>query len=154
MKKVLVFCVFCLMTGTMFAQYVDLGLPSGTLWKNQNEEGYFVAQRAKTLFGGELPSEAQFRELIYNCVWIRQNNGFLIEGPNGNTIFLPAAGVRNCEGVMKEENIKGYYWTQRIGDYQSTYWTFVPADGVGSNYSGSNSNCYGLSIRLVKTKLK
>ena len=44
------------------------------------------------------PTEEELRELLKNCTWTgtSQNgiNGKLVTGPNGNSIFLPAAGVR------------------------------------------------------------
>ena len=39
MKKILFFSLICLMALSVNAQWVDLGLPSGTLWKDKNEKG-------------------------------------------------------------------------------------------------------------------
>lgn len=45
-----------------------------------------------------MPSYEQMLELYHNCTWqwTQRNgvNGQLMTGPNGNTMFLPAAGVR------------------------------------------------------------
>lgn len=153
MRKVFALCIFSLMVGTAFAQYVDLGLPSGTLWKSRNEDddSYFVALRAKNNFDGYLPSAEQIDELQVNCVWYWQENGFLVEGPNGNTIFFPANGQRSCEGTMQYEQM-GFYWTNRIGDKYSYYCS------IGYSYGHRNinvlcdSNCLGCHVRLVKKK--
>ena len=41
-------------------------------------------------------------------------NGWLITGPNGNSIFLPAAGY--CEGEYRSyTNTRGYYWSSSLG---------------------------------------
>ena len=34
-------------------EFVDLGLPSGTLWAEKNEEGYFTYDEAMKLFNKE-----------------------------------------------------------------------------------------------------
>ncbi|MBR2492670.1 MAG: hypothetical protein IKB64_04295 [Paludibacteraceae bacterium] len=97
------------------SDYVDLGLPSGTLWKNKNEvdsemgmyyicslyhNENFVAQK----FDGKLPTLEQFNELRYFCDWKWNGRGYTITGMNGNYIILPAAG--NSIGGMGDE---GYY---------------------------------------------
>lgn len=72
--------------------WVDLGLPSGTLWKEKNETGFYTAERAVNRFGSMLPTWKQFEELIDKCQWLWNNNGFKIIGPNGESMFLPIAG--------------------------------------------------------------
>lgn len=151
MKKLFNLCVLCLMAGTMFAQYVDLGLPSGTLWKSQNEDGYFVALRAKNLFDGQLPTTGQIEELRHNCVWHWKEDGFLIEGPNGNTIFLPAKGARTCEGKIHCEKL-GCYWTSKIGESYSNRWNFGYGYGSRTSDVVCDLNCVGCCVRLVKKK--
>ena len=44
--------------------YVDLGLPSGTLWKGKNEGGWYTYEEAISMFGNLLPTKEQFEELI------------------------------------------------------------------------------------------
>lgn len=60
-----------------------------------------------------LPSEKQVAELIENCSWNWQNKdghiGYLVTGPNGNSIFLPAAGCIIGNGI-KYKGQFGYYW--------------------------------------------
>lgn len=53
------------------SDWVDLGLPSGTLWKRNNENGYFTNDEAKRLYRKKLPSIDQFTELVKHCraVW-------------------------------------------------------------------------------------
>ncbi len=36
-------------------EYIDLGLPSGTLWATENEEGYFTFDEAVEKYGDSLP---------------------------------------------------------------------------------------------------
>lgn len=51
------------------AHYVDLGLPSGTIWKSDNEQGYYDFNSAVETFGESLPTYEQLEELIDNCTW-------------------------------------------------------------------------------------
>ena len=153
--------------GTVYSQptgysanygYVDLGLPSGTLWAYTNiganvpedygnyyawgetaaketydwttyqycngsettltkycfDESYGLDGYTDSLttleatddaasvnWGGNwrMPTQDEMQELLDNCtqVWTTQNgvNGRLFTGPNGNSIFLPAAGGRD-----------------------------------------------------------
>jgi hypothetical protein len=47
MKKLLTIIALAISTITMMAQYVDLGLPSGTRWKATHEMGYYTYYEAK-----------------------------------------------------------------------------------------------------------
>lgn len=76
--------------------YIDLQLPSGTLWNSQNESSKYSFDQALMKFNGEaLPSEKQFQELSDNCNWEWYDNGkvygyILRSKYNSNAIFLPA----------------------------------------------------------------
>ena len=56
--------------------WVDLGLPSGTLWKDTNEEGFYTFSKAVDKFGSSLPTKQQFDELIKSCKWIYQGKDY------------------------------------------------------------------------------
>ena len=66
-----------------------------------------------------MPSQAQFEELCNDCSWqwttVNGVNGNLVTGPNGNSIFLPAAGYRSSSSVTHEGR-RGYYWSRTV-DY-------------------------------------
>ena len=96
---------------------IDLGLPSGTKWACCNEGaskpedygGYYTFGQVSSA-----PTMEQIKELLDNCSyqWTTQNgvNGGRFTGPNGGSVFLPAAGGRwggelNCVGTY------GYYWS-------------------------------------------
>lgn len=69
-----------------------------------------------------MPSFVQVMNLVRNCteesVQVNGVNGIMLTGPNGNSIFLPAAGFR-MEETLQEENEMGYYWS-------STNHSFLP----------------------------
>lgn len=43
--------------------YTDLGLPSGTIWKNFNATGFYTYDEAVSQFGNRLPTKEQWEEL-------------------------------------------------------------------------------------------
>ena len=123
--------------------YVDLGLPSGTWWGKRNEGGNdsrYTYKNAKKIFGSQLPSYSQFRELSTYCSFTMLSDGVRVTGPNGNSIFFPAAGYRSCGGWLWEKD-KCIYWTS------DKYLAHI------KSYIGRSSNpesCTSASIRLVK----
>ena len=131
--------------------YVDLGLPSGTLWKNANEGGNYARytyNEAVSRFGNKLPTKQQLEELKNKCTWTWTGSGYKVIGPNGNSIYLPAAGNRSCYGsVVVDVGTYGHYWssTPDISDYA---W-FLYFDSSAA-YMLDNYRCYGLSVRLVQ----
>lgn len=125
--------------------YVDLGLPSGTLWKAENEDcGLIEYDQAINFYGSSLPTKEQFEELINNCLWTWTSKGYKVISKNGESIILPIEYMRDCDG-----NVDAY----------TGFWSSTPS---GSNCSQSlffNSSkkyfwgcyrCRRLSIRLVK----
>ena len=101
--------------------------------------------------GGRMPSLEQIQELANSCTWqwTQRNgvNGQLGTGPNGNTIFLPAAGDR-WVGSLYFAGTGGYYWSR----------TFYP-DGSDFAYglffdSGDvyryDFRYYGHTVRAVR----
>lgn len=74
---------------------------------------------ARVKLGGNwrMPTEAEWDELRDNCTWTwtTQNGvkGRLVTGPNGNSIFLPAAGWWYSSSVDGAGSI-GYYWSSTL----------------------------------------
>jgi len=66
---------------------------------------------------GRMPSNDQITELIENCTWewtqMNGVNGRLITGPNGNTMFMPAAGTR-LGSKFYDDGTRGYYWSRSL----------------------------------------
>ena len=147
-------------------EWVDLGLPSGTLWATMNvgasspedygdyfawgetePKDYYDWSTYKWCNGSEstmtkycsdnktelepeddaahvnwgpswrMPTTEQYKELVENCTWTwRTRNGVdgrLVTGPNGNTIFLPAAG-RRWSGNLYDAGYWSYYWSRTL----------------------------------------
>jgi len=102
--------------------------------------------------GWQMPSRAQQDELKANCTytWTQLNgvNGILVIGPNGNTIFMPAAGHR-YDTSLNNAGSNGYCWSRSLSTYYSVDGY---SQGFGSNYwNWSNDNrSYGQCIRPVR----
>jgi formylglycine-generating enzyme required for sulfatase activity len=125
-------------------EFVDLGLPSGTLWATKNIgamspedygdyfdlgiewEDYLChgnkrAYKNSTL-SWEWPTSEQLSELVDDCIWswTTRNgvNGFIVTGPNNNSLFLPAAGYyyfdENGLGSLDGEADYCTYWSSTI----------------------------------------
>ena len=125
--------------------YVDLGLPSGTLWKDKNESGFYTYDEAVRSFGSSLPTKEQLEELKDSCRWTWTGSGYKVTGPNGNSIVLPAAGFRNGTSVY-DVGSGGYYWSS--SPYGSDYAYFLYFSGSSLDM-GSGYRYGGLSVRLV-----
>ena len=131
-------------------RWVDLGLPSGTLWRDQNEEvgGFYTYEQAVSKYGNNLPTKDQFEELKNLCQWIWMDNVYKVIGPNGEFIVLPAMGRHNCtEGVMIIGS-RGYYWSSTPGVSSGDAWCLYFNSSKIKTYKFIRCNAF--SVRLVK----
>ncbi len=198
----------CLTVTTVEAhEYVDLGLPSGTLWAIRNvgatkpeEYGDYFAWGEttpkddyswktykygsdynkltkyctdsncgtvdnKTVLefsddaatvnwgnGWRMPTWDELQELRDKCTWtwttLNGVNGQLVTGPNGNSIFLPAAGCRLGTSLRSAGNY-GHCWSSSLdsdGPYDAYYLRF----DSGGHYWYYGSRLYGRSVRPVR----
>ena len=164
-----------------YHHYVDLGLPSGTLWATKNigadtmyaygdyfswgeiepkttytRDTYKYCEytgiidptygkvytypplcadtivgisgdpkydAATAIWGSEwrMPTHVEMEELYEHCNFtpmksLNGTNGYMFTGPNGNYIFMPAAGYRDNE-----------YQGHQAGNYYGHYWSSSPA---------------------------
>jgi predicted nucleic acid-binding Zn ribbon protein len=127
--------------------YVDLGLPSGTYWKETNESGFYNYDNAVSKFGDKLPTKVQFVELKNECEWTWTGYGYKVMGPNGNSITLPAAGERICDGDVAYVGTSGNYWSSTPDDSDYMWGLFFYSSEVNMYRS---AHCLGFSVRLVQ----
>ncbi len=127
--------------------YVDLGLPSGTLWKDQNEAGgFYTYAQAVARFGNSLPTKEQLEELKNTCRWTWNGKGYKVEGPSGDSIVLPAAGVRYCDGSVHNVGLNGCYWSSTPGGSEYVWGLYFSSSVSLMRYY----RCNGQSVRLVR----
>ena len=98
-----------------------------------------------------MPTKAEQDELCNNCTWTwtTQNgvNGYKVTGPNGNSIFLPAASCME-EGSLYNAGSGGSYWSSSLD-------TVSPNNACSVLFSSGNVVCYydyrsrGRSVRPV-----
>ena len=105
-----------------------------------------------------MPTFEQQQELIDNCTstWTQMNgvNGYLLTGPNGNSLFLPAAGLYNNES-LKDVGLWGTYWLRNLykGSIYYDYLAYIaffnsnPQQSIRLEYY---TRCSGLSVRAVR----
>ena len=133
--------------------FVDLGLPSGTLWAEENAEGFFTFDDAVAEFGDSLPSARHMAELYECCVWTwdGERKGYEVTGPNGNAIFLPAAGYRsrNSSEVSCIGN-EGNYWTRCPDKFSAANGRCLGFNSGDFGPLYSNGRAYGFSVRAVR----
>ncbi len=113
---------------------------------------------ARVNWGGNwrIPTKAEIDELRTNCTWTWTTwngvKGYNVKGPNGKSIFLPAAGYRN----NNVGPIGGYYGVGTDGDYwSSSLYLTTPSAACslyfssGTYYVGNGTRSCGFPIRPV-----
>ncbi|MBE6240498.1 MAG: serine/threonine protein kinase [Bacteroidales bacterium] len=97
---------------------------SDSKWNNIGGNSRYDAATAN--WGGywRMPTKEDFEELLRECTWewttLNGHNGYKVIGPNGNSIFLPAAGWRygTDEGRVGSG---GYYWSSTPDESYANY---------------------------------
>lgn len=139
----------CFLALAMNAQsFVDLGLPSGTKWKTQNQTGFYTYEDAVSMFGNRLPTKDQMEELTIECSWKWTGSGYTVTGPNGNSIYLPAEGGRGLDGNVNGVGSYGFYWSSMPHNTDKA-WSFY-FDSNGVYVIDDFRRNMGLSVRLVQ----
>ena len=105
-----------------------------------------------------MPTSNEFQELRTECSWewTTQNgvNGMKVTGPNGNSIFLPAAGYRNDSNDSSLSSVgnDGHYWSSSLDKGNRITPSSLNAHDVGFeeyawHYRGTRAE--GKSVRAV-----
>ena len=108
---------------------------------------------AHVKWGGSwrMPTLDEIKELVNKCSWkwtsLNGVNGQLVTGPNGNSIFLPAAGLRYGTG-FDYRGSNGYYWSASLYESYSNgaYGLYFRS---GSHLWSGYSRGYGFTVRPV-----
>ena len=99
-----------------------------------------------------MPSKEEVNELTQQCSWIwtTHNNvyGYKVTGPNGNSIFLPAAGYKGA-GPTYTAGEDGLYWTITLEKGHYSYLIVLHNDAPPTEASTKGTRCFGFTIRPV-----
>lgn len=142
------------------SEFVDLGLPSGTLWssdyvKDDNGNAIYVPQENSADY--EIPTYEQFKELMDECKWDQKTEKKWTEwenyyyhdwaiclGPNGNKITFEKTGLYEATGSLTRTS-EIFFW---LNDKESNCASITfDSLNIGSENMFSG---YKLPIRLVK----
>lgn len=108
---------------------------------------------AHVILGGDwrMPTYTDWTELLNKCTWswttLNGMSGHMVTGPNGNSIFLPAAGRRINNKLVNDSD--GYYWSSSLytPNYSEDSWSgYFTSSWKGS--SRTQRNC-GIPVRPV-----
>lgn len=151
MKKIILMTCAIFVAMTMVAEdvpvgYIDLGLPSGTYWKAENEPGHYTYLSARYYYGEALPNRAQVKELLYNCTWKWTGKGYKVTGPNQNSIYFRFEGYKDCDEDLHKEGSAAVLWTL---DNAGSNYAYVYVLSDNQRQILEESNCWGCSVRLV-----
>ena len=120
-----------------------------------DSEGNLTPQydAARANWGGtwRMPTKAEQEELLNNCTWTWTTyngvKGYNVEGPNGHSIFLPAAGECYDPWPILDGSY-GYYWSSTPGENYD--WYAYSLHFYGNNHRMNDDNRYiGYSVRPV-----
>ena len=130
---------------------VDNSLTSGKIIGDISGNPQYDAATANWGGSWRLPTFDEIRELNLKCSWewVTQNgvDGMRVTGPNGNSIFLPAAGYKMNTLIIEEGQLGRYHnSTPEEGKEHHTYFLHIDESLNSYGYTGRS---FGLSVRPV-----
>ena len=148
--------------------YSDFCPTYGLIISQLQSQGYIDSEgnlnpqydAARANWGGSwrMPTESEMQELIdkCTCTWTTYNGvkGYNVEGPNGNNIFLPAAGSCSSSSSFSGLGSHGFYWSStpystscdESYNYNYAYELDFRSD---FHYMDYNTRSFGRSVRPV-----
>lgn len=132
-------------------EYVDLGLPSGTLWATDFERvnDKILYQTYGDAIQFNIPTKEQWEELKDNCRWQSICDGTVLShkiiiGPNGNKLKFKTTGLIKTNGYTDLRHI--YFWVREEMDGNDKLAVHYRGEGrLEEMFCG-----FKLPIRLVK----
>ena len=103
-----------------------------------------------------MPSKENWKELIEKCKWTKEKAfhvyGYRVEGPNGNSIFLPNTGLRFGETISNTD--AGCYWTSEMvmDDRECAYYFYFNREKHNDNVCTGNYVYSGRAVRPICEK--
>ena len=98
-----------------------------------------------------MPTHDELKELRNNCTWTwtsqKGTRGYKVTGPNGQSIFLPAAGCR-CDSSLTYAGSRGYYWSASLSE-SGPYLAWSLHFDYGYYNAYRSGRYYGRTVRAV-----
>ena len=150
-------------------EYVDLGLPSGTLWSADFEktDGKTIYQTYENAEALSIPTTEQCKELLELCDWecdisygsMCQLKKIICIGPNGNLISFRVLGFITSDKI-NHGLTDSVFWAKTVNPHGAERDAVILSNrdekGLScrkfSKYIGKAFMGYKLPIRLVKNK--
>ena len=152
MKKLLILLAAVMMASTAaMAQktWVDLGLPSGTLWASEPEDGYYTYTEAVAQFGINLPTKWQWNELLESCLMDKNENGdIVLSGKNGATLIIPTLGYIYKDGKVQDID-KAHYQAFNNFDRKYAWNVTISFPNQGDFLTWTFKDTHHMSVLLV-----
>ena len=99
-----------------------------------------------------MPTKEELEELEENCrwEWTTQNGvkGYKVTGPNGNSIFLPAAGNRDGSS-LDYDGYGGYYWSSTPHGIVDCFAYYLGFSDYRNEYVNYYHRYHGLTVRPI-----
>ena len=123
---------------------------------SDNKKTLEAADDAATVNWGtpcRMPDSSDFQELYDECNWSWKSSyngasGYLVTGPNGNTIFLPASGYR-CNGDLNYHGSNGFYWSRSLYSSGTNNARSLNFGGGNVYPTYGSGRYYGFAVRPV-----
>ena len=134
-------------------EYVDLGLPSGTMWASNFEkaggENIYISYNEVIKYN--IPTNDQCLELYNNCCFTVNNGIIYCIGPNGKSITFSTTGYKEIGNeVLLPSNI-GYFWILSEDEQAHNAAAIGKNKGIWHDTRKMFTG-YKLPIRLVRIK--
>lgn len=135
-------------------EYVDLGLPSRTLWAKdyENTNGYYLYMPFADAAKLSIPTVSQWDELLKTCrfIWSAKNCNYECVGPNGNFITFSIAGYKLTDNEIQNSFA---FWINSDTEELTNKSASLVSGGKGiQGYLYPVYMGYKLPVRLVRTK--
>lgn len=146
---------YCLdTTGDKFSKYVTdskYGEEDGKQELELSDDAAFVNWGN----GWRMPSISQQEELLKICKWtwikMSGHNGYKVVGPNGKSIFLPAAGAGYWSGIRSSSlGQGGVYWSRSLSLGMNCNASILDFTSRKLSWGYYYLRCCGHSIRAVR----
>lgn len=99
-----------------------------------------------------MPTKEEFHELVEDCTWTWTPlgvNGMKVTGPNGNSIFLPAAGRCGGTGSPLSRGSVCFYWSASLSEYYCYHAYHLCCDNDRYDWNYVNNRYFGCPVRPV-----